>query len=186
MKQEFDITEGTKLIVSQEGNKVVIEFAPKKFEPKDGDIILLYSERLKSKAIGIFKKYINGNKNVVMYFAKNYIGELDRNVKPYGFTELQPATDSERQQLFDALEKEGYQWNAEEKKVEKLRWKPKISDGYYYMSSIRFAPTFILFRNSYFDMSMFNLGNCFKTEQECQAYCDYMKQKSKEYHDTQF
>ena len=185
MKQEFDIPEGTKLIVSQEGDKVVIEFAPKKFDPKDGDIIVLYNESLKSKCIGIFEKYTNKNKSVIMFFAINYIGKLDCNVKPYGFTELKPATDSEKQQLFDALEKAGYTWNAKEKKVEKLRWKPK-NGGLFYFFDSELNPVEATFCDGYIPhLKRIKISNCFKTQQECQAYCDYMKQKSKEYHDLQ-
>lgn len=41
------------------------------------------------------------------------------------------ATDEEKQLLFDKMKEQGLRWNAEEKKVEKIRWRA-VKEGFYY------------------------------------------------------
>ena len=46
---------------------------------------------------------------------------------------LRLATEEEKQLLFDKLEKQGLRWNAEEKRVEKIRWRAKKSQSYFFI-----------------------------------------------------
>ena len=45
------------------------------------------------------------------------------------------ATDEENQLLFDKMKEQGLQWNAKEKRVEKIRWRAKYGDEYWYVTS---------------------------------------------------
>lgn len=45
------------------------------------------------------------------------------------------ATEEEKRQLFDKMKEKGWQWNAEEKRVEKIRWRAKGKELYYYVGS---------------------------------------------------
>ena len=49
----------------------------------------------------------------------------------WGKEVLRPATEEEKQLLFDKLAEQGLRWNAEEKKVEKIRWRAE-KEGFYY------------------------------------------------------
>jgi len=43
------------------------------------------------------------------------------------------ATDEEKQLLFDKMKEQGLRWNAEEKRVEKIRWRAEKGKDYYFV-----------------------------------------------------
>jgi hypothetical protein len=45
------------------------------------------------------------------------------------------ATEKEKQFLFDKMKEKGLKWNAEEKRVEKIRWRAKYGEEYWYVTS---------------------------------------------------
>lgn len=45
------------------------------------------------------------------------------------------ATEEEKQKIFDKMKEQGLQWNAEEKRVEKIRWRAKDGKDYYYIGN---------------------------------------------------
>lgn len=106
----------------------------KQTEFKDGDIVVTDAvpSMCYSKCIFILKGDLNtgesrANSYVFFNINNNHISydvfdtiERDRNIHL--------ATDSEKQQLFDALEKEGKAWDAEKKQVVRLQ----VSDKLYY------------------------------------------------------
>lgn len=52
------------------------------------------------------------------------------------------ATEEEKQILFDKMKEQGLRWNAEEKKVEKIRWRAKLKERYYFFDeflNVRFT-----------------------------------------------
>lgn len=100
-----------------------------KSEFKDGDIVALVVR--KCTHIAIFQSrqeaYI-GFHAVLCQNDELLLEEPFR--EDVGDIELRLATDSEKQQLFDALEKEGKAWDAEKKKIIDLKqkWTPKPFD----------------------------------------------------------
>lgn len=98
-------------------------------EFKDGDIVVAEGEN-KGKKIFIFRYKIRDS-NTDEHGYKSYInvnsdGSLFNNMTFYLRKDFvyRPATDSEKQQLFEALAKKGKCWNAEKKQIVSL--KPKI------------------------------------------------------------
>lgn len=101
---------------------------------KDGDFI--YSESAdKYLWISIFKEYFNdGQKTHVDLCVKSNIIYTDSDAPFCNRTDDEVeyqrlATDEEKQQLLEALHSEGYNWNAEAKKIEKIeedkpKWNP--------------------------------------------------------------
>lgn len=85
------------------------------------------------------------------------------------------ATDQEKQTLFNELDKQGYKWNAEEKKLEKKRWRAKHGEYYYYFDTILNIEKEkdLLLR---VDDERYNIYNYFKSEQEAQQYADKIKE----------
>lgn len=68
----------------------------------------------------------------------------------------------------------GYEYNFETHKAEKLRWKPKHEESYWFVS-----PSGKIRRSDWFDYELdfnrFNVNNCHKTEEAAQKFMDYMK-----------
>lgn len=86
------------------------------------------------------------------------------------------ATEEEKKKLFDALEKEGLTWDAEKKELVKLKWEPRIGEKYYYPYSDWNCDVFKVrcrFNLNYEDVKA---GWCFKTEEECQDFCNRLNQ----------
>lgn len=108
------------------GGKLNLETMKIEKQPefKDGDIVTLKIPNLE-KNIRIFKEVVNKK----MYENHYYVGfNFDDDGRPiqifkdyYTYTDNdRPATDSEKQQLFDALAKEGKRWNPDTKSIEDL------------------------------------------------------------------
>ena len=117
--------EGCTAKTEQQDGFLVVVFEPKKWNPKDGDIIAFGK-----CGIGIFKKYdYIGHEEYVTYVDDllfNETGWLNDNVRP--------ATDAEKRRLFDALAKRGKRWNAETKQIEDLpRWRAEEGERFYYV-----------------------------------------------------
>ena len=139
MKKTYKITlpKGAKVnhTITQSVNGIleVTVNMEQKYVPKDGDIV--------TNSIGVIAIYAGTNilKGAKTYTAL-YEGRLDTDFKPIGWggiSDLRPATEAEKQRLFDALAKEGKRWNAEKKRIEDLpRWRAKYDFPYYYVSTM--------------------------------------------------
>ena len=110
-------------------NRETLEVEKTQPEFKDGDIVAVDLDR---KNIRIFKEKKNENN---ICFGKYYIGfsfnnegKLIQTFKNYtaDCSSDRLATEEEKQQLFDALAKEGKAWDAEKKEVVELKPKVKI------------------------------------------------------------
>lgn len=125
MEQNFKIAvpEGCTAEIKQEKGFLVVTFEPEKWEPKDGDVIAFGT-----RGIGIFKAYDSiGHEEYA-----TYVDELHFNETGWVDDNMRPATEEEKQRLFDALAKKGKRWNAEEKRIEDLpRWRAKRGDMYF-------------------------------------------------------
>lgn len=98
-------------------------------EFKDGDIVAVDLDR---KNIRIFKEKKNGNNicwgKYYIGFSFNNEGKRIQTFKNYtaDCSSDRLATDSEKQQLFSALEKEGKAWDAEKKQIVDLKTKVEL------------------------------------------------------------
>ena len=143
---KLTIPEGCKTVtVKVDGEQVITEFEPKggKWEPKDGDVVYAKwsGNRSSYKWIFIYKETNADPYSYCDTYA--YLGiECDgKPISELHFYEhcssqelLRPATEAEKQRLFDALAKEGKLWNAEKKCIEDLtRWRAKEEETYYYI-----------------------------------------------------
>jgi len=162
--EEIKIPEGTKSMTCNiEGNKVIIEFIPKeKF--KDGDIlasaisIVIYNGVRENEAIVCYGG-LNVSWSKFVFYDTPSIG--------FGDTECyRLATEEEKQKLFDAMAKEGLKWNAENKKVEKIRWRAKYMGYYYHIDTDGKVRGGIDTGDAIFDDDRYEFGNYFKTEEE--------------------
>lgn len=139
MTQDFDIEEGdaaqTYINTIEEKlggklNRETLEVEKTQPEFKDGDIVAVDLYR---KNIRIFKEKKNGNNicwgKYYIGFSFNNEGKLIQTFKNYtaDCSSDRLATEEEKQQLFDALAKEGKAWNADKKMIvneDKVELKP--------------------------------------------------------------
>lgn len=125
------IPEGCKAIVKD--GSVVFE-REQKF--KDGDILVSVANGKRLNAFiyestdkeGFHSYYIGINVCGLLSFSESL---SDR----WCNDDLSYATEEEKQLLFDKMKEKGLKWNAEEKRVEKIRWRAEEGKIYYYVNN---------------------------------------------------
>ena len=169
MEQKFKIQvpDGCSAKIEQQDGFLVVVFEPKKWEPKDGDIIAFGI-----KAIGVFKEYdaIGHTDYAVL------VDSLRLNERGWVKNNMRPATEEEKQRLFDALAKKGKRWNAEEKRIEDLpRWRALYNENYYLIGSeltvdCQSEIGYVVDDNRY------NAGNYFKTREAAEKVAKQIRE----------
>ena len=86
------------------------------------------------------------------------------------------ATPEEIQELNDQLAAEGRRWNPDTMQIEKLRWKPKKGETYFSIL-LRQVPEIAHYSwdGCKLDTKFYEMGNCFKTEEEVLAKFEQIK-----------
>ena len=163
MEQNFKIAvpEGCTVNIEKNDNFVIVSLEPNNWEPKNGDVIA-FGNNPYSLSIGIFKmdnydtftSYATICGDILSFYET---GCIKKNMRP--------ATEEEKQRLFDALAKEGKRWNAVEKRIEDIpRWRAKRGRLYYFIA----MDSIVLHAEETFnevDWYRYNFGNYFKTRE---------------------
>ena len=110
------IPDGCRAIV-KDGSVVFEKEEEEVQEFENGDVLCSFY----NDTMVIFKDV---NKNVRDYFDSHY-NNKDFSDKLWHSASFRHATDEEKQILFDKMKERGLQWNAEKKRVEKIRWPKK-------------------------------------------------------------
>ena len=157
------------------GDNLLVE--PKVFIPQNGDVVVL--KHNDTPVIMICKSYLRDNLFDAHVFFDTMDGEFRLDfVNEMYFTRR--ATEEEKKLLFNKIEEEGYEWDAEKKEVRKKRWKPKFHGTYYCPFYTGGKDLFHPEEETWLDYSadtlMFNLGWCFKTVEECQGMCNKLNE----------
>ena len=150
----------------------VMVVSPKevKFEPKDGDVVFSGCS-----LISIFKKMSSAT-NFASYAALSN-GEFKKEFDFWSASNIRPATEKEKQKLFDKLAEEGWEWKAETKELVKLKWKPKVGEIFYTIAGNTCSNN-IFFVESYKwvddsrDNELYSRRIVFKTKEKCQEFCN--------------
>ena len=173
MKQTFNIHAGCKIVsVEQVGNQIITSFEPEKYVPKVGDLVRRIS--------GCGSHYIgeyNGDKELYncIDLEENKIKEKMYMIVDQGsFHQLTP---EEFQAEFEKL---GYVYDFETHTAHKKRWRAKLKRDYYYVGSTFDIEVDREDAHSV-DAKRHKSGNYFETKEECQKYCDYLKECSLKY-----
>lgn len=103
--------EGVRLVLT-DTEKQIIE--AREYKPQDGDICFASTNSQRQRFIII---YDNNSYSLADFYGCGW--KLREGVS-WGYARIRPATDDERQKLFDAMAKEGKRWNAERKVVEDI------------------------------------------------------------------
>lgn len=184
MEQEFKIQvpDGCSAKIEQQDGFLVVVFEPKKWKPKDGDIYTL-----PSGGIGIYNSHYELRHGTIPCYCCLCRDGTFTIIKPdescgFGnFSEkLRPATDYEKQRLFDALAREGKRWNPEAKRIEDLpRWRAKQGEKYYFVGDC-LDVNFNFEDFDEYDDSYYAAGNYFKTEEAASRAAEKMRKILKE------
>ena len=169
------IPEGCKAIVKD--GSVVIEKEEQEF--KNGDVLCSFY----NDTMLIFKDV---NKCARGFFDSHY------NNKGFGdkrwcSVSFRHATEEEKKQLFAKMKEQGLRWNAEEKKVEKIRWRAKEGEDYWYISS----ECTVTEDTMKAEETMIGAGtieewknyNHFRTEEQAEKAAEVVKEALRKYHE---
>lgn len=96
--------------------------------------------------------------------------------------EVRLATDEEKQLLFDKMKKTGLKWNAEEKRVEKIRWRAKEGEGYIFLT-VNLAGAEATEKNDGFDNKLWGGYNYFRTGRHAKEAAKRVKETLRKYHE---
>ena len=126
------IPDGCKAVI--EGNVVLIE--EKEGEFKDGDILVALINECRCN-IFIYKG--TNERGSHCYYAGLDMAKklhISKSISSSWYCDkLSYATDEEKQLLFDKMKEKGLRWNAEEKKVEAIRWRAEKGEIYYFVGA---------------------------------------------------
>ena len=149
--------------------EVIVGFE-QKYVLKDGDIVS------QNSVVAIYAG-TNDRGGIITYAVlcgehlETFVSENTR-----GYTaDYCPATEAEKQRLFDALAKKGKRWNAEKKQIEDLpRWRAEESESYYYVDlSFNVRKTDDL--RSYGDNNLYEAGNYFRTREAAEKVAEQIR-----------
>ncbi len=161
--------------VQVENGMAIVEFLSKEkdFNPKEGDFcmaelpersIFIYSHRKNpSSYLNYHVLYSTGR----LYYGSNiFINEVK-----YRF-----ATEAEKQELINALTKEGKYWNAEKMCIDELpRWRANKGECYFYVNRFTNINLMRDYRDDV-DAGLYSLSNYFKTEEAAQKVAGQIRE----------
>lgn len=147
-----------------------------KYEPKDGDVITCTNSCC---TYTLIVKRISTD--LVFHYAVLIDNGMFRVNCSCDYSNPHPATKEEKQRLFDRLKEEGYEWKPATKELVKLKWKPELHRRYFapwinMYGSVSFFRDILEWENDSIDKGLFEKGWVFKTDEECQEFCDKLNQ----------
>jgi len=166
------IPEGYKVTIN--GNEIVVEKEEKEEvqEFKDGDVLhsiyddlmLIYKESCSSEC---FSSHFN--------MMHNYN-------TGWNTLSFRHATEEEKQLLFDKMKEQGLRWNAEEKRVENIRWRAEKGQEYHFLSN-GLTEGSATETNVSFDKELWDSFNYFRTEEQAEEAARRVKETLRKYHE---
>lgn len=168
----LNILEGCKAVIKD--NVVVFEREEKEDmrEFKDGDVL----HSTYDSVVLISKDYTDST-----YFSSHYnCSGVGNNM--WRICCFRHATEEEKQLLFDKMKEQGLKWNAEEKRVEKIRWRAKEGEDYYFID-IDLTVKSIDDAYSTFDNKLWNTLNYFHTKEQTAEAAKHVREALRQYHE---
>ena len=163
------IPEGCKAIVKD--GIVTIQKDVQEF--KDGDVLVsVYNE-----CMVIFAKY-----NSACSFKSHYNEGYGKDAS-FNNDAFRHATEEEKQLLFDKMKEEGLRWNAEEKRVENIRWRAKKGERYYSADGFDASVMSNFEADDRIDYILWRSFNYFRTGEQAEEAARRMKETLRKYHE---
>lgn len=145
-------------------------------EFKDGDVLCgIYDD---DDTILIFKDVSKIGRD---YFDSHYNSDgVDDKV--WCSKSFRYATEEEKQLLFDKMKEQGLKWNAEEKRVEKIRWRAE-RDKRYFIVGCSGNMGICTENDCRSDNHLYEFGNYFRTPEHCREAAKRVKEVLRKYHE---
>ncbi|MBF1565812.1 MAG: hypothetical protein HXO16_01885 [Prevotella salivae] len=182
------IPEGCKAQIN--GNEVVVEKEKKEEaktqEFKDGDVL---TSLFNNKVVFIFKedelKQKDNRNGYYVCHTADYV--IDVPTKDSLFfcghkKDVRLATEEEKQLFFDKMKEQGLRWNAEEKRVEKIRWRAKKGEAYCRMG-LGGGVFYEIDRRTDADNVFYDTLNYFHTEEQTKEAARRVKEVLRKFHE---
>ena len=151
---------------------------------KDGDVLTLLHN---NKAVFIFRedevKQKNNENDYYVGYTASYCIDVPTKGSPFFYghkKDVRLATEEEKQFLFNKMKEKGLRWNAEEKRVEKIRWRAEKGETYYYYNN-DFSVGSVKCQNAWIDDLLYNQYNQFCTEKQAKEAARRVKETLKKY-----
>ena len=99
-----------------------------------------------------------------------------------GNQNLSHATEEEKQLLFDKMKEQGLKWNAEEKRLEDIRWRSKDGKEYYYVGN---QGLLMVDKEDGHcaDQNRHEFGNYFRTSEQTEEAVKRVKETLRKFHE---
>ena len=154
------------VVFEKEEKKQVQEF-------KDGDVL---TSIFNGQNV-IFKEMEKCGTFAVYY---NDLGSIN-----YGWIidSFRHATEEEKQLLFDKMKEQGLKWNAEEKRVEKIRWRAKRGEYYFLFRSTTLKVDCYTECFDEIDANLYHSDNYFRTNEQAEEAAKRVKEVLHKYHE---
>lgn len=167
-RKEIEIPDNGKVTI--DGRKIIIEYEEEKSKSEFRNGQFLTHRIGLDRFIVIFKDKKDRRINALEYYVMlNYSDEIYYNdiCDHNGWHE---STESEKQELLDALHKYGKDWDAEKLQIIDYKWKPQKGEPYFVVSIIetRLYNKFV-WSNREYDERCFERGLIFRTKEEAVA-----------------
>ena len=111
------------------------------------------------------------------YFNTTHVKDFDWNIHSFRY-----ATEEEKQQLFAEMKEQGLLWNAEEKRVEKIRWRARLDEDYYYFSRGGYVMIGTEHQDNHSE-DVWEFGNHFRTEEQAKKAAEAVRETLRQYHE---
>lgn len=180
------IPNGCKAIVKNGSVVFEKEEKEKVQEFKDGDVLTSVFD---NKIVFIFKedelKQKDNKNGYYVCLTDDYVIDVPTkdSLSFCGYKEdARLATDEEKQLLFDKMKKTGLKWNAEEKRVEKIRWRAKDGKEYYYVGN---QGILMVDKEDGHcaDQNRHEFSNYFRTSEQAEEALKRVKETLRKYHE---
>ena len=141
---------------------------------KEGDV--LHSKT--DDTMLIFKEVCNYDREVF----DSHCNTSRRDNKRWNINAFRYATEEEKTHFFDMMKENGYRWNADDKRVEKIRWRAK--KGYiYHRLNCYLRPTHERDDYQTWEQKCHDSYNYFHTEEQTKEAAKRVKETLRKYHE---
>jgi len=172
---EIKFKKGDSVIIP-EGCKAVINNGMVVFERivpfKTGDILI---SRDKGVTL-IFDKMLDADSFIDIY----YLGVLP--YRSFVLENFRLATEEEKQLFFDKMKEKGLRWNAEEKKVEEIKWQPQNGERYFFVNAYCETGSIICLEN-YIDELLEKACNQLRTKELAEKAAEAVRETLRRFHE---
>ena len=164
------IPDGCKATIKD--GSVVIEEEVQEFE--NGDVLC-------SAYNGTMVIFKEKEKDGSRYFYSHYNTDRSSN-KGWNSAAFRHATEEEKQLLFKKMKEQGLKWNADEKRVEKIRWRAE-EDREYYSIDVDMKVYKFFEDNEVCDNTLYDALNYFHTKEQAEEVAKRIKEVLRKYHE---